>query len=167
MALHCAQRLIGASQLAHHQRSFESAQFQVFGPSGLSHSLLKYNRENGKSSCSRELRWLKDVNCAERSALRQRDQPRQQYAAAALESESAPCARFGEWRAQATSRLHCLHPLRPRAEGRLISRRLATSEGAHGANFAACLERSGSWRLARRAGLQETTGARSRTSGLW
>jgi hypothetical protein len=58
----------------------------------------------------------------ERPALRKCDQPRQQYAAAAVESEFAPRPRACERRAQAVTRLHQLPAIRPREEGRLIQR---------------------------------------------
>jgi hypothetical protein len=58
----------------------------------------------------------------ERPALRKRDQPRQQCAAASLEPKPAPRSRAGEWRAQADARLHQLHSLGSRKEGSLIRR---------------------------------------------
>ena len=55
------------------------------------------------------------------AALRQRYQPRQQHTAAALESQSAPGTRPGEWRAQTVARVHSLRSRGTREKGRLRS----------------------------------------------
>ena len=58
----------------------------------------------------------------ERPALRKRDQPRQQQAAASLEPKPAPRSRAGERRAQTDARLYRLPALGSREEGSLIRR---------------------------------------------
>jgi hypothetical protein len=64
----------------------------------------------------------------ERPALRKCDQPRQQYAASPLESQSASRPRTGERGAQADTRLHCLPAIGSREEGRLIRRNIPSGK---------------------------------------
>src|SRR5580704_9720160 len=80
-------------------------------------SLLKCLLHSNRSFHGPKMRDLR-----ERPALRKCDQPRQQYAAPALESEFAPRPRACERRAQAVTRVHQLPAIGPRQEGRLIRR---------------------------------------------